>query len=72
VLTRPLVPIEKSMFVCLSNLKEKQLKKLVQGFFGKIIITYHRPLKGKGQLDLKSMYECIKQLKRKVAIIMKL
>ncbi len=63
-----LAPIEKSTFGYFSNLKEKQLKKLAQGFFTKTITIYDRPMKGRGQPDLKSMYKFTKQLKRKAII----
>jgi hypothetical protein len=49
-------------------LKEKQLEKLAQGLLTKIITIRDQPLKGRGWLDLKSMYECTKQLKRKAII----
>jgi hypothetical protein len=66
--THLLTLIRKSEFGCLSNLKEKQLEKLAQGLLTKIIIIRDQPLKGGGLLDLKSMYECTKQLKRKAII----
>ncbi len=48
VLTRPLMPIKKSTFGCLLNMKEKQLEKLVRGFFLKTIIICGCPLKWGG------------------------
>jgi hypothetical protein len=38
--------IEKLVFGCFSNLKEKILEKLVQGRLTKIIIVHDQPLKG--------------------------
>jgi hypothetical protein len=49
------MPIEKSTFGYLSNLKEKQLEKLVRGLFMKTITIRDRPMKGRGRPDLKSI-----------------
>jgi hypothetical protein len=68
VLTCLLAPLEKSAFGCLSNLKEKQLEKLAQGFIAKTITIHDRLTKGGRQPNLKSMYEFMNQLKRKVVI----
>jgi len=69
VLTCPPLPIEKSMFGCLSYLKEKQLEKLTRNLLAKKITIRDRPTKGGGQPHLKSMYECtMAQLKRKAVI----
>jgi len=42
-----LVPIRKSAFGCLSNLKEKQLEKLAQSFFAKTITIRDQLTKGR-------------------------
>jgi len=63
-----LAPIEKSAFGYLSNLKEKQLRKLVQGFLAKTITIRDRLTKGERQPNLKPMYEFTNQLKRKAII----
>ncbi len=66
--TCPQMPIGKSTFGCLLNLKEKQLEKLAWDFLAKIIIIHDWLAKGRGRPDLKSMYKFTKQLMRKVVI----
>jgi hypothetical protein len=59
--------IEKFVFGCLVNLKEKQLKKLARGLFSKTITLIEHLRKG-GRPNLKSMYEFTRMLKLKVVI----
>jgi hypothetical protein len=59
----PPKPIGKFTFSCFTNLKEKQLEKLVKGSLEKKNSIFHEPLaKGGGKLNLKSMYEFTRQL----------
>ncbi len=60
-------PIAKSIFGCLANLKETQFKKLAKGFHVKMITLREHLAKG-GRLELKSMYEFTRLLKKKVVI----
>ncbi len=68
VLIHLLMLIEKSTFSYLSNLKEKQMEKLIQGLFVKTITIRDRPTKGEGSPHLKSMYKSTKKLKKKAVI----
>jgi hypothetical protein len=68
VLTCLLVLIGKSTFGYLSNMKEKQFKKIVRGLPTKLIIICDHPTKRGGRPNLKLMRKFTKLLKKKVII----
>ncbi len=65
--THPPKPIGKSTFGCLTNPKEKQLKKLAKGLLSKKITLREHQVKGR-RPNFKSMYKFTRMLKQKAMI----